>query len=74
METLLNGFLLVPDSAMSTLSFSITSYEVEYDWEQNYFTVKKELGKFQSVVPSNLKQDSIYSELKYDDGSCWPVL
>lgn len=61
--------MAIPDSAMSTMSFSITSYEVDYDHEQNYFTIKNELGKFSSVVPSNLTQDSIYSEIKYQDGS-----
>lgn len=61
--------MAIPDSAMGTMSFSITSYEVDYDHKQNYFTIKNELGKFSSVVPSNLTKDSIYSELKYSDGS-----
>lgn len=58
----------IPDSAMTTLRFSVTAYQAEFDDEQRYFTVSKELGKFMSVVPANLENDSSYSEVLYDDG------
>ncbi|MCB0737981.1 MAG: S8 family peptidase, partial [Bacteroidetes bacterium] len=61
--------MAIPDSAMENLSFKVTSYLAEYDWENNVFKNIEELGSFQSVVPSNLKNDSIYSELKYKDES-----